>query len=536
MTVAEERAPVEFELSARYRAGAAPVLLTGVQAIARMLVEQHAADARAGLSHGVVRLRLPGQPAGRARPDPGPRHRAAGERGPHARARGQRGAGRHRGVGQPGRGARRTAAASTAWSASGTARGPASTARATRCATATCAAPTRRGGVLVLAGDDPSCKSSTDPVHLRAHARWATGCRCSTRGTAEEIVRLGRYGIALSRASGMWVGMKITADVADGVYAVDARQRPARSRCPELRVGGRALALPAVPDARAAGIARGRGADCTGRAGRWSARSWPPTRSTPSRSTRPTRGWASWPAARRSPTSGRPCATSASTTTALARAGIRLLRLGMIHPIERGQAPRVRRPASTRCSSSRRSRRSSSPPSATRSTACPTRPPSSGQTDATGAPLVPVAGELTAGALTGPLRRVLGDRVRAGPAAARARRVCRCWRSGAPPTSAPAARTTARRSCPRARSRAAASAATRWWRSPAAPRARSPRSRRWAARARSGSGRRRSPTPGTCSRTWATARSPTPGSSPCRRAWRPGCRSPTSCCSTGRSP
>ena len=50
MTVAEERAPVEFELSARYRAGAGPVLLTGVQAIARMLVEQHAADARAGLS------------------------------------------------------------------------------------------------------------------------------------------------------------------------------------------------------------------------------------------------------------------------------------------------------------------------------------------------------------------------------------------------------------------------------------------------------------------------------------------------------
>ena len=40
-------------------------------------------------------------------------------------------------------------------------------------------------------------------------------------GTAEEIVRLGRYGVALSRASGMWVGMKITADVADGVYAFD---------------------------------------------------------------------------------------------------------------------------------------------------------------------------------------------------------------------------------------------------------------------------------------------------------------------------
>ncbi|HEX4247807.1 MAG TPA: hypothetical protein VH008_08055, partial [Pseudonocardia sp.] len=41
--------PVDFSLDQRYRAGAGPVLLTGVQAIGRLLVEQHAADARAGL-------------------------------------------------------------------------------------------------------------------------------------------------------------------------------------------------------------------------------------------------------------------------------------------------------------------------------------------------------------------------------------------------------------------------------------------------------------------------------------------------------
>ena len=221
---------------------------------------------------------------------------------------------------------------------------------------------------------------------------------------------------------------------------------------------------------------------------------------------------------------------------ALARAGIKLLRLGMIHPIERGQAPRVRRRASTRCSSSRRSRRSSSPPSATRSTACPTRPPSSGPPDAAGAPLVPVAGRAHRGrvgrAAAPGARRPRG----AGPAAARARRAAAAVGRAHPVLLLRLPAQPLDASCPRARSRAAASAATRWWRSPAAPRARSPRSRRWAARARSGSGRRPTPTPGTCSRTWATARSPTPGSSPCRRASRPGCRSPTSCCSTGRSP
>src|SRR6476469_7253532 len=64
MTLAEERAPVEFDLSARYRAGAGPVLLTGVQAIARMLVEQHAADARAGLSTASFVSGYQGSPLG----------------------------------------------------------------------------------------------------------------------------------------------------------------------------------------------------------------------------------------------------------------------------------------------------------------------------------------------------------------------------------------------------------------------------------------------------------------------------------------
>src|SRR6478736_6317457 len=170
MTVAEERAPVEFELSARYRAGAGPVLLTGVQAIARMLVEQHAADARAGLTTASFVSGYQGSPLG--------------------------------GLG--------------VWygKAPGVDRAGDPLRHGNMCG----AHPS--GGVLVLAGDDPSCKSSTIPC-ISERTLMGYGLPVLYPGTAEEIVRLGRYGIALSRASGMWVGMKITSDVADGVYAFD---------------------------------------------------------------------------------------------------------------------------------------------------------------------------------------------------------------------------------------------------------------------------------------------------------------------------
>ncbi|STZ89125.1 indolepyruvate ferredoxin oxidoreductase [Mycolicibacterium fortuitum] len=46
LAVVESAAP--YDLADRYRSGAGPVLLTGVQAIARMMVEQHVRDARAG--------------------------------------------------------------------------------------------------------------------------------------------------------------------------------------------------------------------------------------------------------------------------------------------------------------------------------------------------------------------------------------------------------------------------------------------------------------------------------------------------------
>jgi len=53
-----------YDLADRYRVGAGPVLLTGIQAIARMLVEQRALDQRRGLRTGTFISGYPGSPLG----------------------------------------------------------------------------------------------------------------------------------------------------------------------------------------------------------------------------------------------------------------------------------------------------------------------------------------------------------------------------------------------------------------------------------------------------------------------------------------
>ena len=53
-----------YELGDRYRTGSGPVVLTGVQAIARALVEQHERDARAGLRVATFVSGYQGSPLG----------------------------------------------------------------------------------------------------------------------------------------------------------------------------------------------------------------------------------------------------------------------------------------------------------------------------------------------------------------------------------------------------------------------------------------------------------------------------------------
>ncbi len=78
----------------------------------------------------------------------------------------------------------------------------------------------RTGGVLALAGDDPSCKSSTIPSHSEV-ALYDALMPTLYPGNVQEILDLGRPGFELSRFCGLWVGFKIVTDVADEYSTVD---------------------------------------------------------------------------------------------------------------------------------------------------------------------------------------------------------------------------------------------------------------------------------------------------------------------------
>ncbi len=73
----------------------------------------------------------------------------------------------------------------------------------------------RKGGVLALVGDDAASKSSTLPSRSDP-ALVALYLPVLYPGTQQEILDLGLHGIAMSRAAGLWVAMKITTPVADG--------------------------------------------------------------------------------------------------------------------------------------------------------------------------------------------------------------------------------------------------------------------------------------------------------------------------------
>ncbi len=73
----------------------------------------------------------------------------------------------------------------------------------------------RKGGVVLLVGDDAAAKSSTlpsrsDPTLVALHLP------VFYPGTVQEVLDFGLHAFAMSRLTGLWVAMKITTPVADG--------------------------------------------------------------------------------------------------------------------------------------------------------------------------------------------------------------------------------------------------------------------------------------------------------------------------------
>ncbi len=94
----------------------------------------------------------------------------------------------------------------------------------------------KNGGVLAVVGDDPSCKSSSlcsqsEPMlfHLGMPSLYP--------GTVQEILDLGLHGYQMSRLAGLWVGLKIVTNVADGWGTAEVSPDRLTFTTPDLMFG-----------------------------------------------------------------------------------------------------------------------------------------------------------------------------------------------------------------------------------------------------------------------------------------------------------
>lgn len=111
------------------------------------------------------------------------------------------------------------------------------------------AGTSKHGGVLCLAGDDHSAKSSTMP-HQTDHDFMSAVIPLLYPSSIHEFLEYGLLGIAMSRYSGCWVGMKFIADTVETTAAIDLAGEKRQFVLPtdfELPPGGLNLRWPDPP-------------------------------------------------------------------------------------------------------------------------------------------------------------------------------------------------------------------------------------------------------------------------------------------------
>ncbi|WP_433680750.1 indolepyruvate ferredoxin oxidoreductase family protein [Nocardia sp. CA-119907] len=232
-----ELIPASYDLADRYRVGAGTVVLTGVQAIARQLVEQHVRDLRAGRRIGTfvsgyqgsplggVDKMLNGMPNVLAEHDisfvPGLNEELAATSVWGSQADLPAGNATHDGV-------------VGVWYG----KGPGLDRATDALRHANMYGANAHGGVLLLVGDDPASKSSTVPA-VSERSLAAMGIPVLFPRNAREIITMGLHGVALSRASGCLVALKIVADVADGAWTVEGTVGDIDITMPEIEWEGK---------------------------------------------------------------------------------------------------------------------------------------------------------------------------------------------------------------------------------------------------------------------------------------------------------
>ncbi|MGX9854338.1 indolepyruvate ferredoxin oxidoreductase family protein [Limimaricola variabilis] len=114
---------------------------------------------------------------------------------------------------------------------------------------ANAAGTSAQGGVLAIAGDDHTCKSSSIP-HQSDHAFISALMPMLYPSSVHEFLELGLLGIAMSRYSGCWVGFKVISETVETSTVIDLGQerrqflRPTDFEMPE---GGLNLRWPDPP-------------------------------------------------------------------------------------------------------------------------------------------------------------------------------------------------------------------------------------------------------------------------------------------------
>lgn len=106
-----------------------------------------------------------------------------------------------------------------------------------------------KGGVLAVAGDDHTCKSSTLPSQSE-YAFQDFEMPVLSPADVQEVLDYGLMGIALSRFSGLWVGMIALADTMDSGATIDVSLSRHRFATPEnfrLPAGGLGIRLKDQP-------------------------------------------------------------------------------------------------------------------------------------------------------------------------------------------------------------------------------------------------------------------------------------------------
>ena len=103
------------------------------------------------------------------------------------------------------------------------------------------AGTSRHGAVVVLSGEDHEAKSSTMPFQ-QEYAFVSAGIPVLSPATVEEFRSFGIHAIRLSRYSGCWVAIKLTSALCDSGQSMDYEPGEPEVHLPELLIDGKPFA------------------------------------------------------------------------------------------------------------------------------------------------------------------------------------------------------------------------------------------------------------------------------------------------------